>query len=320
MLARTACRSFTISKKVNIIKHARPFPQISVKAVSSATAAVAQLDNKNDFKIEKYIAVANKLADVAAKVTLKYFRTKFDVEIKSDNSPVTIADKETEAAMRSVLEVECPSHGIFGEEHGILPGSGDGARYTWVLDPIDGTKSFITGKPVFGTLISLLYDGCPILGIIDQPYTRERWVGADGYPSLLNGEVISTRTCSSLAHAYLYTTSPQLFSGPTEIAFERLRKQVRITLYGCDCYAYGLLAAGHCDVVAEALLKPYDYMALVPIVKGAGGMITDWEGRELVWNPSGKGSREKWPEEVLAAGTPELHQRALEALAFRPRN
>eukprot|EP00201_Polytomella_parva_P014132 CAMPEP_0175058146 /NCGR_PEP_ID=MMETSP0052_2-20121109/11678_1 /TAXON_ID=51329 ORGANISM="Polytomella parva, Strain SAG 63-3" /NCGR_SAMPLE_ID=MMETSP0052_2 /ASSEMBLY_ACC=CAM_ASM_000194 /LENGTH=306 /DNA_ID=CAMNT_0016323479 /DNA_START=117 /DNA_END=1037 /DNA_ORIENTATION=+ len=300
----------------------------SVKMSSSSIHSSTKSQIKSTVEISKYIDVANNLADAASKITLKYFRTKFDVEIKSDCSPVTIADRETEIAMRELLAVDCPGHSVFGEEHGIQFGSGEGSQFTWVLDPIDGTKSFITGKPLFGTLIALLHNGRPILGVIDQPYTRERWIGADGYPSTLNGQSISTRACSSLSHAYLYATTPHMFEGANETAFNRLRDSVRIPMYGCDCYAYGLLASGMCDLVAEADLKPYDYMALVPIIKGAGGVITDWEGKDLVWNPKrptpGLSAKETaaelkagWPGEVLAAGNAELHAKALAKLAFK---
>ncbi|KAF5832076.1 hypothetical protein DUNSADRAFT_12189 [Dunaliella salina] len=137
------------------------------------------------------------------------------------------------------------------------------------------------GKPLFGTLISLLYNGTPVLGIIDQPILKERWLGVAGMPSTLNGQPISTRPCQDISKAYLYATTPHMFEGASEAAFNRVRDAVRIPMYGCDCYAYGLLAAGHTDIVCEADLKPYDYMALVPIIKGAGGCITDWAGGAL---------------------------------------
>lgn len=273
---------------------------------------------------ESYIDLAHQLADAAATVTRRYFRSPFDVETKADASPVTIADRESETAMREMLKRAVPDHACFGEEYGLEFGSGD-CRYTWVLDPIDGTKSFITGKPLFGTLISLLYDGTPILGIIDQPILKERWLGVSGRPSTLNGREIKARACKEMRLAYLYATTPHMFSGRTEASFNKVRDQVKIPMYGCDCYAYGLLAAGLCDLVIEADLKPYDYMALVPIIKGAGGEITDWKGRELVWKPSRTGDEARmgkeeliggWPGEVCAAGDPSLHKIAVELLGF----
>lgn len=280
----------------------------------------------SDFN-ETYVDLAHQLADAAAVVTRKYFRSPFDVETKADASPVTIADKESETAMRELLRRSVPHHACFGEEHGLDFGTGDG-QYMWVLDPIDGTKSFITGKPLFGTLISLLYDGAPILGIIDQPILKERWLGVVGRPSTLNGREIKTRACKEMRLAYLYATTPHMFSGKTESSFNKVRDQVKIPMYGCDCYAYGLLAAGLCDLVIEADLKPYDYMALVPIIKGAGGQVTDWRGNDLIWKPSresgGKTSKEElvggWPGEVCASGDPALHKRAIELLDFNTIN
>lgn len=262
-------------------------------------------------------AVAHDVADVAASITSRYFRTRFEVDIKSDASPVTIADRQAERAMRETLESKVPSHCIFGEEEGFQYGndaSGAGKDYLWVLDPIDGTKSFITGKPVFGTLIALLYRGVPIIGVLDQPIQKERWVGVSGRQTTLNGESIRTRKCTEVSSAYLYATTPHMFEGRTEIAFNALRDEVRIPLYGCDCYAYGLLAAGHCDIVAEADLKPYDYMALVPIVKGAGGVITDWQGKSLTWSTEEASKGSAPIGEVLAAGDAHCHEKALSVL------
>lgn len=181
-----------------------------------------------------------------------------------------------------------------------------------------------TGKPLFGTLIALLHNGVPILGIIDQPVLRERWLGVAGQQSTLNGQPISARHCSEVGSAYLYATTPHMFEGPSEAAFNRLRDAVRIPMYGCDCYAYGLLAAGLCDLVAEADLKPYDYMALVPVIEGAGGVITDWHGQPLRWQAQGgssgsgaDGGVHACPGEVLAAGDAAAHRQALDLLAWR---
>ncbi|MCO5555253.1 hypothetical protein L7F22_008797 [Adiantum nelumboides] len=226
-------------------------------------------------------------------------------------SPVTIADQAAEQAMRSLVSKRFPSHAIFGEEWGLKSPAED-IEFVWVLDPIDGTKSFITGKPVFGTLISLVYKEIPIIGIIDQPVLHERWVGVKGKKSTLNGQEIATRPCSSVSNAYLYTTSPHLFSGAAAEAFSRVRDKVKAPLYGCDCYAYGLLAAGHVDLVIESGLKPYDYLALVPVVEGAGGMLTDWKGQPLRWWPS---LDEKiHGTDVIAAGDKRVFEAALSTL------
>jgi inositol-phosphate phosphatase / L-galactose 1-phosphate phosphatase / histidinol-phosphatase len=191
------------------------------------------------------------------------------------------------------------------------------SEWMWVLDPIDGTKAFITGKPSWGTLIALLHNGRPVLGIIDQPITQERWIGVEGKQSVLNGKPIKTRKCNEVESAYMYTTTPDMFTGASESAYNRLRKAVFSTSFGADCYGYGLLAAGFVDVVAEADLKPWDYMAMVPIITGAGGVITDWNDNPLTWNTDKESdSITAWSGEVLAAGSPVLHAECLKQLDF----
>lgn len=288
------------------------------QAVPRRTMTVPRATSVPDARtLDELVVVAHKVADTAAAITTKYFRTRFEVDVKSDASPVTIADRQAERAMREALAAAVPGHCVFGEEEGFQMGQGGesaGSDYLWVLDPIDGTKSFITGKPVFGTLVSLLYKGTPVIGILDQPVQKERWVGVSGRQTTLNGTDIHSRACGEVSSAYLYATTPHMFEGKTEVAFNALRDQVRIPLYGCDCYAYGLLAAGHVDLVAEADLKPYDYMALVPIVKGAGGTMTDWKGEELRWSVEAASSGVAPIGEVLAAGDAECHAKALATL------
>ncbi|CAK9211292.1 unnamed protein product [Sphagnum troendelagicum] len=266
-------------------------------------------------EMEEFVEVANKLADAAGTIIRTYFRTRFDIIDKADTSPVTIADRAAEEAMRTILAECFPTHAIYGEEGGLKMPEG-GAKYTWVLDPIDGTKSFITGKPVFGTLIALVQEGVPVLGVIDQPVLRERWIGRQGHATTMNGNNIHSRSsCTALKNAYLYTTSPHLFGKSAEEAFIRVRNQVKIPLYGCDCYAYGLLAAGFVDLVVESGLKPYDFLALVPVVEGAGGVITDWHGQRLQWSPDTDLPSAVF--EVIAAGSANLHKAAVTALAWR---
>jgi inositol-phosphate phosphatase/L-galactose 1-phosphate phosphatase/histidinol-phosphatase len=248
------------------------------------------------------VALANSLADAARPIAARYFRTPVTVDDKSDQSPVTIADREAETAMRALLNKQVPSHGIFGEEHGA---ERTDAEYVWVLDPIDGTKAFITGLPIFGTLIALLHRGVPVLGIIDQPILKERWLGAAGRPSTLNDRPIKVRACASLDKAYMYSTAPLMFSGPIAKRHETLADKVKLFRWGGDCYAYGLLAAGHVDLVVENSLKLYDFAALVPVIKGAGGLITDWQGRELDMRSDGS---------VLAAGDAAIHRAAAKIL------
>jgi myo-inositol-1(or 4)-monophosphatase len=248
------------------------------------------------------IDAAEAAADVAATVIRPFFRQNLAADSKDDESPVTIADRSAEQAMRAVLAQRFPEHGIMGEEFGL---DRPGASYRWVLDPIDGTRAFITGRPTFGTLIALLEDGIPILGVIDQPISRERWVGIAGQTTTFNGASIRARRCPTLAQAELSCTAPEIFSQTEAAGFHRLQSATRRTSWGGDCYAYGLLALGHIDVIAEAGLKIWDWAALVPIIQGAGGSITDWSGKALT--PDSDGT-------ALALGNPALLAAAIESL------
>ena len=248
------------------------------------------------------VNLAQQLADAARPIARQHFRTGLVVDDKSDQSPVTIADREAETAMRALLTEHVPEHGVFGEEHGAVHTD---AEYVWVLDPIDGTKAYITGLPIFGTLIALLHRGQPVLGIIDQPILQERWLGVVGERSTLNGRSIQVRPCASLAQAYMYSTAPLMFPGAFGRRHEALTERVKLFRWGGDCYAYGLLAAGHVDLVVENSLKLYDFAALVPVIKGAGGLITDWKGKELDVHSDGS---------VLAAGDMQVHAAAMQVL------
>jgi len=252
--------------------------------------------------LESLAGFAETLAEAAAEVSLKYFRTPVAADAKADLSPVTIADRETETRLREMIEAAYPEHGIFGEEHGSVRTN---AEYVWVLDPIDGTQSFVTGKPLFGTLIGLLHQEKAVMGVMDMPALRERWVGIDGRPTTFNGEALRSRECADLGQAWLYSTSPQMFTGTHFPRFEALRHATRRTVYGAECQAYGLLANGWVDVVCEDTMGPYDYVALAPIVEGAGGVMTDWSGRPL--NLDGDGT-------VLAVGDPSLHGAVMDIL------
>jgi len=251
----------------------------------------------------EYVDLANRMADVAGAVVLSYFRKKVDVEDKKDSSPVTIADRQSEAIMRELIAQHAPDHGILGEEYG--PERLD-AEWVWVLDPIDGTKAFITGKPSFGILIALLHFGKPVLGVIDQPVTAERWVGAAGRPTTLNGERVLCRPCDDLSKSALYATTPDMFHDADIASWERLKRAVKLTRYGADCYAAGLLASGFVDLMVEASLQPYDYLALVPVIEGAGGVITDWQGGRLGLESDGR---------IIAAGDARAHELALALLS-----
>ena len=254
------------------------------------------------------LALAQRLADAAGAVIRPYFRRDFGGETKADHSPVTRADREAEAAMRRLLDAEAPGDGIVGEEYGDKPGV---TGRQWVLDPIDGTRSFTVGRAIFGTLIALVEDGWPVLGIIDQPGQRERWVGVAGRPTLFNGQATRTRPCVQLDGAIVATTSPHLFADgdvPHYMALVAAASGGRARqgpVYGGDCYNYGLLASGHLDVVAESGLQLYDFAALVPVVEGAGGRMCDWNGEPLTGSSDGH---------VLAIGDPARTDDVLEAL------
>lgn len=252
---------------------------------------------------EDDIRLAQHLADAAGAAIRPYFRARFERETKADASPVTEADRAAEAAMRLVLNQERPQDGIIGEEYGIE--RPDAARI-WVLDPIDGTRSFIAGRPIFGTLIALLEENLPILGIIDQPISGDRWIGAKGARTLLNGAPIYARPCRALEQAHLATTGPAYFSHDEKSRFDSVSAAAGDTLWGGDCHNYGLLAAGHLDLVIEAGLKLYDFAALVPVVEGAGGKMCDWQGAPLSGDSIGR---------VIALGDPSLLDHILPYLA-----
>ncbi|MGB3740092.1 MAG: histidinol-phosphatase [Pontixanthobacter sp.] len=252
---------------------------------------------------QRDLALANRLADAAGAVILPKFRGDWSHERKADASPVTEVDRAAEAAMRAILEGECPDDGIIGEEYGTR---NENAGRQWVLDPIDGTISFMAGRPIFGTLIALMQDGWPVLGIIDQPIAGERWAARIGQSTTLNGKPVRVRGCKELSDATIASTGPQNFTDDEAGAFMSLAAQTSKTvIWGGDCYNYGLLAAGHLDIVCEAGLKIYDYAALVPIVEGAGGLMADWQGNPLDSDSDGR---------VLALGEPARLEEALEAM------
>ena len=251
---------------------------------------------------KEFIDLAVRALDKAREITLANFRTTINIDTKDDASPVTIADRETERVIREMINAEFPDHGILGEEFG--PENTD-AEWVWVLDPIDGTAGFVTGKPLFGTLIAIAHNGKPVFGAIDAPAMNERWIGVEGVPTTMNGTQVKVRDCDGLGNAWLYATTPDMFIDENKNSFENLTRNVKRTNYGADCYAYGLLASGHVDLVCEASLGTYDFMALAPVVTGAGGTMTDWQGRLLDINSDGR---------VVAAGSKSVHGVALEKL------
>jgi myo-inositol-1(or 4)-monophosphatase len=250
------------------------------------------------------LALANRLADAARNIARSYFRQPLAVEQKADRSPVTDADRAIETEMRRLIRAEFPTHGIQGEEFAAVAG----AEFTWVLDPIDGTKSFISGYPLFGSLIALTQGARAVLGVIESPALGERWVGVEGTPTQCNGVAVRTSACTSIEQARVYSTTTDAFSAERMQRYDTYSRRAIIRRYGGDCYLYGLLASGHCDLVIEAAMKPHDFQALVPVVEGAGGKISDWNGRPLDAQSG---------DSVLAAATPALWSEAVEALAAR---
>ena len=257
---------------------------------------------------DELVAFLDEMADVSGRAILPWFRQRLDVENKLSGGaydPVTVADKAAEEAMRRLLAERYPEHGILGEEYGR---EREDAEHVWVLDPIDGTRAFISGLPVWGTLIGLKRDGVPVLGTMHQPFTRERFTG-DGRRSWYRGpdgvKALKTRPCASLDEAVLFTTTPSLFKGEERAAYDRVESRVRLARYGVDCYAYCMVAAGFVDVVVEAGLQPYDIVALIPVIEGAGGIVTDWTGGSAV-----DGGR------VVASGDRRIHDEVLRLIAL----
>lgn len=234
--------------------------------------------------------------DAAAAAIRPYFRAGVMADDKSDDSPVTVADRGAEQAMRAVLAERFPEFGIIGEE--FAPEQAE-QRFCWVLDPIDGTRAFITGRPIFGSLIALLDGDTPVMGLIDQPITGERWIGVAGEPTQFRGQYgqAGCRACPSLGDAELACTAPEIFDAASWAKFQRVQRAVKRTSWGGDCYAYGLVALGGIDAMVEAGLKLWDWAALVPVIEGAGGLVRDWSGAPLRRGGSG---------DVIAVGDPAL--------------
>jgi histidinol-phosphatase len=269
-------------------------------------AAPVALDEK---AIAEYVAFACRLGELAGAAILPHFRAATEVHNKAAAGafdPVTIADRAAETAIRKEIARVYPTHGVFGEEHGRLAGTD---RFTWVLDPIDGTRAFILGQLHWGTLIALNDGVRPIVGVMHQPFVRETFVGWPRGAELRRGrdaKPLRTRKCARLGDASVCATHPNMFGRPDErAAFQMIASKSRLVRYGGDCYSYCLLAAGFVDLVIESGLQPYDVQALVPIIQSAGGVITDWSGA-----PAYQGGQ------VIAAGDPELHRVALEVLSW----
>lgn len=251
--------------------------------------------------MQEFSQLASELADEAGKIVRKYYRQPFDVISKGDESPVTIADRSIEERLRSIIEAKRPQDGIIGEEYGIKPSSNG---LNWVIDPIDGTKSFVIGRPTFGTLIALWDGDTPLLGVIDQGISGERWIGGKDMPTTYNGHAVRTRPCPALKSACSASTTPAMFQGYKPVYWD-IEKHTKMMAWGGDCYMYGLLANGYMDLCVEASLSPYDFAALVPVVQNAGGFMSDWKGNPLTLKSDGR---------VIALGDASLQNVVLDIL------
>jgi histidinol phosphatase-like enzyme (inositol monophosphatase family) len=260
-------------------------------------------DSTKPVDFSRFVA---EMARASGEAILPFFRTMLAAEDKSHGGPydpVTEADRAAETVMRGLIKRHFPTHGIVGEEFG---SEREDAEFVWVLDPIDGTRAFMAGLPLWGTLIGLLSNGHPAYGLMGQPFIGETFLGDGGsasYRGPKGDRPLMTRRCATLAAATLSTTSPRLFEESGRAAFESLEREAQMTRYGYDCYAYAMLAAGHIDVVVESGLKPYDIVALIPIIEGAGGIVTTWEG-----GPASSGGS------IVACGDPRLHEIVLKRL------
>ena len=257
--------------------------------------------------MQDYKQIANQLADISRATVLKYFRTNLDVLDKQDDSPVTAGDRAVETAVRDMLTKLVPEHGIIGEE---FPDVNPNADYTWVVDPIDGTKAFICGIPVFTTLIALLHKGKPVFGVIDQPFTHERWYGGTHTGSEYihqdkSPQSIKTSTLTEIENAWFACTEIAMFNNSELVQFKKLRSACKHVRHGTDAYGYAMTAMGHMHGVVESDLKLYDYAAPASVLMGAGGICTDWQGAQISINSGAQ---------IIATANPTLHEKAVKIL------
>lgn len=257
------------------------------------------LDKKS---LDDFTASASTMADASGDLIRIHQQNPFDLQIKDDGSPVTSVDMATETCIRNIIADLHPDHGIIGEEY--EPSAAE-SEFVWVIDPIDGTLPFLAGFPVFGTLIALLHEGVPVLGVIDMPMTRERWIGGSNLPSTHNGKAVKTRACENLASALMSTSNPDFYDEVSVPALKRMQQATRLNIYGGSCMAYGQIASGRIDVGMDVQFDVFDYLALVPIITGAGGIITDWKGNPLDVNSG---------DRFVAAGDQRTHAEALQVL------
>ncbi len=250
---------------------------------------------------KQFAGFFDELAETAGSVALRYFRKNLIVDEKDDKTPVTQADREIEQKLRDMIHKKFPAHGVIGEEYG---GEKEEAEFVWVIDPIDGTSAFATGRPTFGTIVGLAHNAKPAVGLIEQPFTKERWFGVSNLFCRYNRMNAKVAPYRPLSAARFHTTTPAMFDGGQEALFDHLRKAVKLPSYSCDCYAYGLLAIGWMDLVIEQKMKVPDLIGLVPIISGAGGFVSDWQGNPITLTNNGT---------IIAASGNSL---ALEAMEF----
>jgi histidinol phosphatase-like enzyme (inositol monophosphatase family) len=263
--------------------------------ISGVDPVVAEL-------LPEFVQFARTVADAARLPSLQYFRAGPELLIKADGSPVTIADRETERVIRDLLSESYPHHALMGEEYGWTRSE---QPYTWVVDPIDGTKSYLAGEPTYGMLLALLYDGVPVLGIIDIPALDERWFGVVGRATTMNGRPVRSSSCAGVEQAVLTVISPDKLADDERPAVDALSRMARVCRYSSDGYSHPLLASGYVDMSVAVGQQPFDYLAVVPVVEGAGGCISDWAGKPLGLDSDGR---------ILVTATPELHRQALNVL------
>ena len=257
----------------------------------------------NPVEIDRFIECGVRAVNVSGALIRECIREPFQLEVKGDGSPATSVDQTVEDQMRGVISGEHPDHGILGEEgRAFAPDR----EFVWVIDPIDGTLPFLAGIPVFGTLLALLHNGVPVMGIIDMPMTADRWIGAVGRPTTRNGLPVHTRDCADLSMALMSTSNPDYYDQSNMPALKRLKQATRFAVYGGSCMFYGQIASGRVDICIDVGFKAWDYMALIPVVQGAGGVFTDWEGRAAGLHTG---------SQYIAAGDPRIHEQALKILA-----
>lgn len=254
-------------------------------------------------EISRFTACGARALDTSGALIREYTRKPFQVEIKGDGSPSTSVDQAAEDRIREIISAEHPDHGILGEER---EATAPDNEFVWVIDPIDGTLPFLAGIPVFGTLLALLHNGLPVLGIIDMPMTAERWIGAEGRQTTRNGRPVHTRDCADLSMALMSTSNPDYYDHTNAPALQRLKQATRFAVYGGSCMFYAQIASGRVDICIDVKFKAWDYMALIPVVQGAGGVFTDWEGRAAGLQSG---------SQYIAAGDPRIHAQALKVLS-----